>query len=121
MTAAERRQAIAHVLSLRGFETMSNLAMEFHVSERTVRRDVEALSLSEPLYTQAGRYGGGVYMMRGHKPNRPAVGEAEAIALCRILDGMEKGDISALDENDRAALRRVILACRSSASDLSSI
>lgn len=113
MTAAERRQAILHVLSLRGFDTMANLAMEFHVSERTIRRDIDTLSLSEPLYTQTGRYGGGVYRMRDSAPTRrPRIGSAETQALQKILACLERGDMTSLDASDRAALRSVILACQ---------
>lgn len=113
MTASERRQAILHVLSLRGFDTMANLAMEFHVSERTIRRDIDTLSLSEPLYTQTGRYGGGVYRMHDGKPvRRPRIGETETQALQKILACLERGDISSLEASDRAALRSVILTCQ---------
>jgi len=49
-----------------------NLAFEFGVSERTIRRDIDALSLVAPIYTQAGRYGGGVYILSDYKPILPA-------------------------------------------------
>ena len=39
-------------------ETISNLAEEFGVFARTILRDVEVLSVTEPIYTQCGRYGG---------------------------------------------------------------
>ena len=66
MGSAERRQQILRTLCRRRFETIENLAVEFGVSSRTIRRDVETLSLSAPIYTQAGRYGGGVYVMEGY-------------------------------------------------------
>ncbi len=56
---AERRVEIMKKLCRRRKDTIGNLAHELGVSERTVRRDLEALSLSEPIYTQSGRYGGG--------------------------------------------------------------
>lgn len=37
--------------------------MEFEVSERTISRDIEELSLTKPIYTKSGRYGGGVYIL----------------------------------------------------------
>ncbi len=67
MGTAERRRMIMRALCRRGHETIANLAAEFGVSERTIRRDIEILSLSEPVYTQQGRYGGGVYVMEGHR------------------------------------------------------
>ena len=60
MGTAERRRQMMLLLCRRRHETMRNLASEFGVSERTIRRDVEALSCTEPIYTQPGRYGGGV-------------------------------------------------------------
>lgn len=60
MGTAERRNEIMRVLCRKRHETVLNLAKEFGVSERTILRDVVALSLTEPIYTQCGRYGGGV-------------------------------------------------------------
>lgn len=62
---AERRSEIMKLLCRRRSETIRNLAFEFEVSERTIRRDIEILSLNEPIYTQVGRYGGGVYVEEG--------------------------------------------------------
>ena len=49
MTAIERRQAILEVLSVRRYETRYNLAFEFSVNEKTIRRDIEILSLDYPI------------------------------------------------------------------------
>lgn len=65
MESAERRNKIIKTLCQRGHETVANLAYEFSVSERTIRRDIETLSESEPIYTQNGRYGGGIYVVKG--------------------------------------------------------
>ena len=62
METTERRIAIMRILCRRRHETISNLAQEFGVSARTILRDIEMLSLSEPIYTQCGRYGR-VYVM----------------------------------------------------------
>ena len=64
MNALERRQAILELLCERRFEKMENLAFEFSVHECTIRRDIQELSLSYPLYTKTGTYGG-VYVMDG--------------------------------------------------------
>ena len=55
MGAAERRREIMRVLCRRRHETVKNLSFEFGVSERTILRDIEALSITEPIYTQCGR------------------------------------------------------------------
>lgn len=52
-------------LCKRRHDTIENLAFEFDVSTRTIRRDIDTLSISEPIYTQTGRYGG-VYVMDGY-------------------------------------------------------
>lgn len=58
MGATERRQEIMRVLCRRRHETVKYLSFEFGVSERTILRDIEALSITEPIYTQCGRYDG---------------------------------------------------------------
>lgn len=62
LETADRRKKILKIIRQRGHETIANLAFEFGVSGRTIRRDVEALSLTEPIYTKPGRYMGGVYI-----------------------------------------------------------
>ena len=63
LKAAERRAEILKILCRRRYETISVLAAEFNDSERTIRRDIESLSLTAPLYTKTGRYEGGVYIL----------------------------------------------------------
>lgn len=63
MNKYERQNAILRVLKLRRFDTVYNLSIEFGVSEKTIRRDIETLSLSEPIYTKPGRFGGGIYIL----------------------------------------------------------
>lgn len=72
-------------LCRRRHETISNLAVEFGVSERTIRRDIEILSLTEPIYTQPGRYGGGVYVTENYYIDRMYLGEPEIALLAKIL------------------------------------
>ena len=58
MRALERRQAILELLCERRTEKIENLAFEFSVNECTIRRDILELSLSYPIYTRTGIYGG---------------------------------------------------------------
>ena len=108
MRAPERRQALLKVLCLRRFDTTANLAVEFAVSERTIRRDIEILSVNEPIYTQTGRYGGGVYIMNDYQMRKLHFRESEIAILEKILTCLECGDTSSLTDTDRAALRRII-------------
>ena len=65
MKALERRQALIELLCERRFEKIENLAFEFSVNECTIRRDIQELSLSYPIYTQTG-HNGGVYVADGY-------------------------------------------------------
>ena len=97
MGCAERRAKIIGLLALRRYETANNLAREFGVSERTVRRDLEVLSLSEPIYTQSGRFGG-VYFMDGGRPSR-TYRNAEKYALLKQLYEKEQAEGRLCPEN----------------------
>ncbi len=85
MSTTERRNAIMKALCRRRYETITNLAAEFEVSERTIRRDIEILSYTEPLYTQPGR-NGGVYVVEGYQANRMYLTEEETGLLCKIRE-----------------------------------
>lgn len=65
MGTAERRLEILKILCRRRHKTMRNLASEFGVSVRTVKRDIEVLSITEPVYTRFGKYGGGCMSSTG--------------------------------------------------------
>lgn len=84
MGTAERRKAIMKILCRRRHETIRNLASELGVSERTIRRDIEVLSFSEPIYTQTGRYCGGVYVVDGYSIDRMYVTEEEERILHKL-------------------------------------
>ena len=90
MGTAERRMEILKSLCRRRHETVENLAIEFGVSERTIRRDIEILSLSEPIYTQTGRHGGGIYVVEGYSMDRMYMTEEEIEVLRKIFSAKEK-------------------------------
>ena len=85
MGTAERRKETLALLCRRRHDTTSNLASEFCVSERTIRRDIEALSLTEPIYTQTGRYGGGIYVLDGYYIDRMYMTEQELEVLRKAM------------------------------------
>lgn len=49
LKANERRQKILEILCVRRQETMENLAQEFNVTIRTIRNDIEELTLAHPI------------------------------------------------------------------------
>lgn len=94
MSPTERRQELLEVLCRRRHDTCVNLAREFGVSERTIRRDIIVLMCSYPVETVSGRHGGGVRIKDGFYDNRPITHRGftpKQIALlqklCIQLDG----------------------------------
>ncbi|RPI09743.1 MAG: HTH domain-containing protein, partial [Actinobacteria bacterium] len=56
---ADRLVAILLLLQARGQVTAGEVAIELEVSERTARRDLEALGMEGlPIYPREGRHGG---------------------------------------------------------------
>lgn len=104
----ERRAEIMKILCRRRIERISNLALEFGVSERTIRRDLEVLSLSEPIYTQSGRYGGGVYVEKGYSMYRMYMTDSELSVLHKIADITEKHNPCSLSVNEKKILNSII-------------
>lgn len=66
MSVYERRMEIIEILCVQRHSTIANLAFELGVSVDTVKRDIQFLSLSYPVYTTQGN-GGGVHIMDGYK------------------------------------------------------
>ncbi|MEX2394135.1 MAG: WYL domain-containing protein [Actinomycetota bacterium] len=78
---ADRLVAALLVLQARGRVTAAELATELEVSERTARRDLEALAMSGvPVYSQAGR-GGGWQLIGGARTDLTGLTAHEATAL----------------------------------------
>lgn len=53
-SALERRQALFEVVCERRHDKIDNLAFEFVVDRRTIRRDIAVLGLSKLKYTTQG-------------------------------------------------------------------
>lgn len=85
METSERRAVILKILCRRRHETIKNLAIEFGVSPRTIRRDIEVLSLTEPIYTQQGRYKGGVYVTENFNMDKMYFQNRELEVLHKVL------------------------------------
>ena len=64
-SAISRRQEILDVLMRRRQDTVSNLAFEFHVSKRTIKRDICILSRDHSIETKQG-HGGGIRIVDGY-------------------------------------------------------
>lgn len=108
MGTAERRIEIMRVLCRRRHETISNLAEEFGVSTRTILRDIEALSVTEPIYTQCGRYGGGIYVISDYSMTRMYMTERELAVLHKLSKLADEKTICELSIEENKLLKSII-------------
>ncbi len=84
MGTAERRVEIMKLLCRRRYETMPNLAAEFSVSIRTIKRDIDELTFLMPLYVKSGRYDGGVYVNEDYTMDRMYMTDSEIELLIKV-------------------------------------
>ena len=108
MGPTERRNAILKALCRRRYETISNLATEFEVSERTIRRDIEVLSYTAPIYTQTGRHAGGVYVVEGYRMDHIYMPDEEIALLQKIKEAANGCNAAFLLPGEANLLDRMI-------------
>jgi predicted DNA-binding transcriptional regulator YafY len=93
------------MLQVRGKVTASEVAAELEVSERTARRDLEALAMARlPVYSLQGR-DGGWRLAGGGRTDLSGLSAAEARALFLVA-----GPSSSATPELRAALRKLVRA-----------
>lgn len=107
MGTAERRNEILRILCRRRHETIENLASELAVSKRTIRRDIDVLSMTYPIYTQTGKYNGGVYVMDGFFLERMYMNDTELNVLKKIYI-ISQNDNSLLTKQELSILDSII-------------
>lgn len=103
-----RRWKLLRKLCKRRYETIQQLAAELEVSERTIRRDVDELSETEGIYTQTGRYGGGVHVVPEYDLLKPYATDEQLAMLHKLYEAAEKGVICILTDEDRRAFQEFI-------------
>jgi predicted DNA-binding transcriptional regulator YafY len=102
---ADRLVAILMLLQTRGRVTAAEVAGELEVSERTARRDLEALGVAGlPIYSQQGR-NGGWELIGGARTDLSGLTADEARALFLVA-----GPSSSATPEVRAALRKLVRA-----------
>ena len=92
MRPSERREKILELLCIRRQDTVENLAAEFQVSERTIKYDIEELTLTYPIETIRGRYGGGVKVKDGYYVGRNYLKPPQKNLLLKLLSGLSGKD-----------------------------
>ncbi|MBQ7106800.1 MAG: HTH domain-containing protein [Clostridia bacterium] len=107
MGTAERRTEIMRVLCRRRHETISNLAEEFGVSTRTILRDIEVLSVMEPIYTQCGRYGG-VFVTDDYSMSRMYMTDKELSVLHKLSKFADEKAVCNLSMEENNLLKFII-------------
>lgn len=102
---ADRLVATLLLLQSRGRVTAAEVAAELEVSERTARRDLEALGMAGiPVYSQAGR-GGGWSLLGGARTDLSGLTAAEARTLFLLA-----GPTAAATPEAKSALRKLVQA-----------
>lgn len=102
---ADRLVAILLLLQSRGQVTAAEVAAELEVSERTARRDLEALGMAGlPVYSLQGR-NGGWQLAGGGRTDLSGLTAAEARALFLVA-----GPSSSATPQVKAALRKLVRA-----------
>jgi predicted DNA-binding transcriptional regulator YafY len=102
---ADRLVAILLLLQTRGQVTAAEVAAELEVSERTARRDLDALGMAGiPIYSQQGR-NGGWRLLGGGSTDLTGLTADEARALFLVA-----GPSSSATPEVRAALRKLMRA-----------
>ena len=102
---ADRLMAVLLLLQARGRVTAAEVAAELEVSERTARRDLEALGMAGvPVYPRQGR-NGGWQLVGGARTDLSGLTAAETRALFLVA-----GPASTATPQVKAALRKLVSA-----------
>jgi predicted DNA-binding transcriptional regulator YafY len=102
---ADRLVALLLLLQQRGQVTAAEVATELEVSERTARRDLEALGMAGvPIYSRPGR-NGGWQLVGGARTDLSGLNAAEVRALFLVA-----GPSSSATPAVKAALRKLVRA-----------
>lgn len=106
---ADRLLSLVLLLRHRGRTTAAVLARELEVSERTVLRDVEALSAAGiPVYAERGRHGG-FALLPGFTTDLTGLTPGEAVALLSSGSATTPGALG-LGPEFTSAMRKIVAA-----------
>ena len=106
LNATERREKLIRILLMRGKTSASILAEKLEVSERTVFRDVYALSRMYPITAIAGKEGG--IFLAGDVDIRLKLRKNEILLLKKIIADVEKNRFCSLDDEEINLLKDIV-------------
>ena len=106
LNATERREKLIRLLLMRGKTSAGVLAEELEVSERTVFRDVYALSRMYPITAIAGKEGG--IFLAGNVDMRLKLRKHEIHLLKKIITDVENNGFCSLDDEDLYLLKDIV-------------
>jgi predicted DNA-binding transcriptional regulator YafY len=97
ITPTERRTEIIKILCKRRRDTIGNLADEFGVDPSTIKKDIKHLSLSYPLETTRGRYGGGVSVIGDFDLDRRYLNSKQKGLLEKLKEGLSGEELTTMN------------------------
>ena len=97
MNKFQRQNAIMDILCRERQKTIAQLAAALDVNERTIRRDITALSLDHPILTVRGRYGGGVKLADWFRPYAKTLSPQQEELLRRMRPALAGNDLIVLN------------------------
>lgn len=97
LNPSERQCAIMDILRRERHTTTARLSTEFDVTERTIRNDITALSLTLPILTVRGRYGGGIKLADWFRPCAKTLSPKQEKLLHRLKTTLAGDDLIVLN------------------------
>ena len=97
MSPSERRSEILHLLCKRRHETAINLAVEFGVSERTIRADLVILSCYYPIQVVRGRFGGGIHLPDWFHMESRTLSSKQQVLLMKVRKTLSGDDLQVMN------------------------
>lgn len=85
----DRLFSITNLLMQKDKLTAKELASRFEVSERTIYRDIETLSMNGvPIYTEQGK-NGGIFLLEGYTIEKSSFSKEEQLAILTALQSVQ--------------------------------
>lgn len=93
MSPNERRNNIYAELRAQRHLNINYLAEKYSVNEKTIRRDIDELTLTYPIETVRGRYGGGIKLADWYHPMQSTLSSKQIALLKKLAPSLEGDDL----------------------------